>query len=252
MWIDVAWTGQEVDEQRVKGHVAVVIDVLRATTMIATLLDAGARDVWPVTEVEEARQLASSLGKGIEKGTLLAGERGGLPPEGFDFGNSPREVSAEKVRDRSVVVTTTNGTLAINRSVAADAVVTAAFVNVGAVADWMLDRAPERLLVVCAGTVGRFSLDDALCAGALVDRLTDKFSNRAPVELSDSALAARSLYQQSADNLLAAISNCKHGKNLIRLGLGADLAVAANVDALHVVPILEPSSGGRYRLLAAS
>src|SRR5690606_41372827 len=90
MEIDVVFRWPDLLPEEAEGRVAVVIDVLRATSMIAALLAAGAREVWPVKEVDEARRLASELG-----GALLAGERGGLPPAGFDMGNSPRDVDAK-------------------------------------------------------------------------------------------------------------------------------------------------------------
>lgn len=239
MRIDVAWTGHEVDDARASGRTAIVIDVLRATTMIATLLHGGAREVWPVVDVEEARRLATELGEG----TLLAGERGGLPPEGFHLGNSPLEATHTDLHDRRIVLTTTNGTFSVNRCRKADAVVAASLVNAGSVAEWVQAQGPAELLIVCAGTRGAFSLDDALGAGLVVSRLTDLVPG---VQLTDSAFAAHSVYDLHRDRLEEVIAGCKHGRTLTDLGLRDDIAFAARVDSIDVVPVLTSPERGRF------
>ncbi|MFO7319445.1 MAG: 2-phosphosulfolactate phosphatase [Limnochordia bacterium] len=247
MEIDVVFRWPDLLPEEAEGRVAVVIDVLRATSMIAALLAAGAREVWPVKEVDEARRLASELG-----GALLAGERGGLPPAGFDMGNSPREVDA-KVQGRPVVLTTTNGTSAIQRAARAEALVTAAFVNAGAVVASLLATAPERVLIVCAGTEGAFSLDDALCAGGIVAGLASG-AGEAPgcsgVRLTDSAVAARLLYESQQDKLAAAMRSCRHGRRLESLGMGGDIDWAARESVIDLVPVRAPGQG-QSRLVAA-
>lgn len=274
--IDVAFTWSDVTESRARGSIAVVIDVLRATTMIASLLHAGASEVWATKEIDDARRLAGGL-----DGALLAGERGGLPPEGFDMGNSPLEIQPAKVHGRPVVITTTNGTAAIERAAAAEVLVTAAFVNVSAVARLLVNnlaksrgnkRADDQvsnLLIVCAGTEGEFSLDDCLCAGMLVARLEETAAGRdadgAPwngrFELSDSALAARILYETRRGRLKETLTECRHGRRLAGLGLGGDIEFAAAVDRFGIVPVRKvrrghgPSSGrgdvSGYVLVAA-
>ncbi len=229
MKIDVAFRAADVTQELVQGRIAVVIDVLRATTMIASLLSAGAREVWPVKEVEEARRLAARL-----DGALLAGERGGLPPPGFDMGNSPRDIDPARVAGAPVVITTTNGTAAIERAAGADALVTAAFVNAGAVARSLLESGARQLIIICAGTRGAFSLDDALCAGHLIARLQKA---HAGVELTDSALAARLLYEGQRDDLLSALLECAHGKVLQSLGLREDIELALSVDSIDLIPV---------------
>ncbi|HLS91196.1 MAG TPA: 2-phosphosulfolactate phosphatase [Limnochordia bacterium] len=229
MKIDVAFRAADVTQELVRGRIAVVIDVLRATTMIASLLNAGAREVWPVKEVEEARSLAARL-----DGALLAGERGGLPPPGFDMGNSPRDIDPARVAGAPVVITTTNGTAAIERAAGADALVTAAFVNAGAVAQGLLQSGASQLIIICAGTRGAFSLDDALCAGHLITRLQE---GRAGVELTDSALAARLLYQGQREDLFSALLECAHGKVLQELGLKEDIELARRVDSIDLIPV---------------
>lgn len=241
MWVDVAWTADDVDEEAVRGSTVVAIDVLRATTMIATLFHAGASQVWPVTEVDEAIALARRLGPG----TLLAGERDGLPPDGFDLGNSPLEVVAERVAGRRVVLTTTNGTRAISRAKEAAHLATGAFVNGAAVIRWLTQTVDDRLYVVCAGTRGRFSLDDALCAGMLLtrflkDRPLERSGDGASEGVSDAAKAAMALYHQFGADLHTHVASCRHGRVLHALGMEADVRYAVRLDELPVVPVRSP------------
>src|SRR5262245_9964536 len=149
------------------GGVAVVIDVLRASTTIVHALAAGCRAVRPCLEVEEARQLAGGMRVGR---VLLGGERGGAPLPGFDMGNSPREYTAPVCRGTTLVLTTTNGTRALLRAAEAARVLVAAFVNYSAVCEQLRQEA-RPLHIVCAGTAGSVSLEDTLLAGALVDFL---------------------------------------------------------------------------------
>ena len=155
---------------------AVVFDVLRATSSIITGLASGVEAIFPVRTVEEARER-----KVKDPDLLLAGERGGLPPEGFDLGNSPEEF--EKAKGRRVVMTTTNGTAAIESVQTASKVLIGALLNIDALANYLFTHPPGRLLLVCAGTGEEFSLEDAVAAGALVARLSDD------QRLSDSAIS---------------------------------------------------------------
>lgn len=237
--VDVAWTADQVDASFVRGGAAVVIDVLRATTTIAALLEAGARAVWPVTEVDGARSLADQLG-----GALLAGERDGLPPTGFDMGNSPLDAVPQKVSGRDVVLTTTNGTRAIERCGEAKSLITAAFVNAGSAACWMERQGVERIYIVCAGTRGKFSLDDALCAGLLVLRISERRS----CELTDAALAARTLFERFQTKPALGVAASHHAGALEALGLSEDVDYATQLDLLQVLPLREQVAG-RIRIV---
>lgn len=242
MRIDVAWTWMERPAEAFADKTVVVIDVLRATSMVAALLAAGAKEVLPVAQVDEARDLAARLG---EK-ALLAGERGGLPPPGFDLGNSPLAVTSSLVNDRSVVLTTTNGTQAVHRAARSESLVAAAFVNAGAVVEWLQLKAPSEIAIICAGTQGDFSLDDALCAGLLVERLTafqsgakEAKNNQAgkAIEVTDAAWAAKALFQRHRGELIQALSTCRHGRVLTSIGQADDIQFAAQIDRYDVVPV---------------
>jgi 2-phosphosulfolactate phosphatase len=201
---------------------AVVFDVLRATSSIITGLASGVEAIIPVQTVEEARTR-----KLKDPDLLLAGERGGLPPEGFDLGNSPEEF--EKLEGRRVVMTTTNGTAAIESVRGASKVLIGALLNIDALADYLFTHPPKKLLLVCAGTGEEFSLEDAIAAGALVVRLSDD------QRLSDSAMITRSLYEQVGDDLDEWLRQTQNGKQLRKIGKDADITWCARLSAFDLV-----------------
>jgi 2-phosphosulfolactate phosphatase len=201
---------------------AVVFDVLRATSSIITGLASGVEAIIPVRSVEEAR--ARKL---KDPALLLAGERGGLPPEGFDLGNSPEEF--KKLQGRRVVMTTTNGTAAIESVQTASKVLIGALLNIDALADYLFTHPPRSLLLVCAGTGEEFSLEDAIAAGALVARLSDD------QRLSDSALITRSLYEQVGDEIYEWLRQTQNGKALRKIGKDADITWCARLSIFDLV-----------------
>ena len=136
MKIEAYFTGAAVDAGSLAGATAVVIDVIRATSTLLEALVNGARGVYPTESIEEAVQLAASLGR---EDTLLTGERKGLKVEGFDLGNSPREFRRDVVEGRQVVMTTTNGTRAFLAVAGARRVVSGAFSNLSAVVESVQD-----------------------------------------------------------------------------------------------------------------
>ncbi len=212
----------------VAGRRVAVIDVLRATTVILVALERGACRVVPVAELDAARRLRAEL-----PAALLAGERGGFPPEGFDYGNSPVELAGADLAGRTIVLTTTNGTLAVRRAGAAASIVAASLRNAGAAAR-ALAGAGAPVTLVCAGTEGAFTIEDFYCAGLIARDLA-----AAGRSLSDLAWAAVLL----AERPVAEVVNertCSHVRTLIRRGLGADLPYCLEVDASTAVPTFAP------------
>ncbi|GIW12612.1 MAG: putative 2-phosphosulfolactate phosphatase [Tepidiforma sp.] len=210
-----------------------VVDALRATTMIAMLLHRGARSVIAAAEERIARRLAAG-----QAGAVLAGEVGGLPPPGFDLGNSPSAVSAEAVAGRDVVLFTTNGTRALCSAAAQGQTAAAAAVNASAAARWLANG--NRAVIVCAGEARgtSFALEDFAGAACIVARLPR-------LRLGDGAL----LTQQLADPA-ALISASRHAEELRRLELSADIAVAQQVDLIDLVPVVVERGDGWVRLEA--
>jgi 2-phosphosulfolactate phosphatase len=224
------------------GGIAVVIDVLRASTTIITALAHGAARVRPVLTVEEARAEAAALG------TLLGGERGGLKIQGFDLGNSPREYSRDRVGGRSIVITTTNGTAALHACSGAADVLIGAVVNRSAVAAaahaLALKHGGCDVHLVCAGTEGAVTEEDLLAAGAILDAAVQHHGcsedslDAAGREALGFFRATVAAGPSAAEAIAREFASSIGGRNLIDLGMDADLPVSAAIDSLSVVPRL--------------
>lgn len=248
--LNVHFLPELVSETAFSGATVVVIDVLRASTTITCALANGAREVIPCLEVEDARALHKKFVKGQ---SILGGERGGRPIRGFDVGNSPSEYSSNVAGGQTVVFTTTNGTKALHRCRFASQVLIGAFVNLTAIRDVLMDR--ETIHVLCAGTAGEISRDDVLCAGALIDRLVQTGSSMdlrpdQAWEWNDQAMLAlnswkyvRKKYRGQSDSSFIAttLRNTAGGRQLLELGLEADIDAASLVDQYDVVPVFNVS-----------
>jgi 2-phosphosulfolactate phosphatase len=229
MRIDIHLAPQGIDDLAMREKTVVVIDVLRASTTIVTALGNGAREVIPVDSVEAAVKIAGNFSG---DGTLLGGERHGRMVEGFNLGNSPAEYSPERVAGKVVIFSSTNGSQALVHSRYAKELLVCGFINISAVAGHLRSRGGD-FTIVCSGRAGDFSMEDTVCAGMLVTSVMKDAA--ADVELSDGALAARTLYKAFGRNLLKMIRSTEHGQYLQEIGFAADLALCAAVDALPVV-----------------
>ena len=200
-------------ERDLSRSACVVLDILRATTTMMTALANGAEAVIPVSEIPEALAIRDD-----RPDVLLAGERNGLRLRAeqtggvdFDFGNSPREFLPEKVRGRTIVMTTTNGTRALRACAHAQTVLIGSFLNLRAVVNLIRQELPPRLILVCAGTHNQAALEDTLAAGALCERLWPYYASG---HVADSAEIARRIYPLLQADLLGAM---KHSRNGLRL-----------------------------------
>ena len=220
------------------GKIAVVIDVLRATSVITTALANGANSVVPVTTVEDAEQRFATCNAAS---TLKGGERNSVKIAGFDLGNSPLEYKKTVVAGKDVIFTTTNGTQAIHGVQGADRIVLACFRNMASVADCLLHNQKD-VVIVCSGTRGQFSLDDGLCAGRLVGLL----QQRTEVDVDDLSLLLSNCYESSKGNLFGAMAGCFHVKYLFGLGFYDDIQFCLQTDCVDAVPFFDD---GRCRLL---
>lgn len=225
MKVDICFTPNEFDAEKYNKYSAVVIDVLRATTSIATACANGCKAIIPVKTVEEANTI-----KANNPDILLAGEREGILIPGFNLGNSPFEYTHEQVAGKTIVMTTTNGTLALTKASAAQKVYAMAFVNAASIASTLLQN-QEDVIIVCAGSEGKFSLEDALCGGLLADRLSHV------AKLSDTALAAQAMYRDFAPNLLSRVEESSHACYLSSIGFKKDVTLCLQQNTLSVVPI---------------
>jgi 2-phosphosulfolactate phosphatase len=233
MRMDCLLTPALTDEQALRERTVVVIDVLRASTSIITALGNGAKEVIPVATVESAVKISGNLAAGA---TLLGGERNGRIIEGFHLGNSPAEYTADRVRGKSIVFSTTNGSQALVKSRYAQELIVCGFVNIGAVRDQLGDRDRD-IAVVCAGRNGDFSMEDTVCCGMLVQLMLEIHGDDLP--LGDAARAAQVLYRAHGKNILRMLKATEHGRYLEEIGFGGDLRLCADVDGVPVVPQLD-------------
>ena len=224
-----------------QGNVCVVIDALRATSTLTTMFAMGVEAVLVVASLAAARRDAKQ-----RSGWLLCGEKRSLPPQGFDYGNSPAEYSTLDLRGRSAVFVTTNGTRALIRAAGCSVVFAGSMLNVSRVARAALTEATRRnqaVLIQCAGDLGgrAFDLEDAFCAGAIVDAVVRA---RRKTELNDEAEVARRLFDSYGGSASEAFQQARHGVGLTAAGLGADVEFCAQRDRYQAVPRLERTPGG--------
>ncbi len=221
------------------GGIAVVVDVLRASTSILTALHNGAAGIIPCLSVDEARTHRSN-----DSTVLLGGERGGVRLHGFDLSNSPADYDHSVVQNRTIAFTTTNGTRALLHSANADQVLVGAFVNVGRLSEYLRSNR-QPLHIVCAGTDGTITGEDVLFAGCLIERLMTLSIDRANIELTDPASMALGWWQhESAQRSLAeTLKRTQGGKNLVALSFDGDIELAVQQDCCPVVARFNPSSG---------
>ena len=212
-----------------KDTVVVIVDVFRATSTIAAVLDNGATCVIPVASVPECIE----IGKGIEN-SITAGERDGKVAEGLEYGNSPLEYPREFVQGRTVVLTTTNGTRLLHMVKDAADIITGSFLNLSAVCDFLIAQ-NKKVLIGCSAWKDRFNMEDTLFAGAVVNRVREYFDIKC-----DSARAAHSLYEQSGGkNFIKYLEDSSHYRRLAGFGLIGDMEYCLTPDLHPVVPILK-------------
>ncbi|MBZ0161070.1 MAG: 2-phosphosulfolactate phosphatase [bacterium] len=231
MILDVAFSRLDPACRSASGRAVAVIDVIRATTTITMALHHGCAGVIPVRTLSEAMALARRL----DGGALLAGERNAEKAKGCELGNSPTEYGRPRIKDKTIVLTTTNGTRTFQAVTEAQAIIACSFLNVTAAARWLTNTGLD-ILIVCAGRQGRFCLEDVVGSGILIDRLLS-ISDRAYM-LSDSARTARQLFATYQNDLLGMLRDCEWGKEIIRKGFEADLEICAHVDLTDIVPVM--------------
>lgn len=235
MRIDVVFGPSTATPVLVTGRVVGVIDVLRASTSIATALSNGARNVVPLESADEVITRAKRFDK---REVRLAGERKMLMIPGFDLGNSPSEFSREAVEGKTVLLTTTNGTAAMAGLQGARDIVVASYVNLEAVAVLMRTaaRAGTDITLICAGRDKLFSLEDAACAGRYVRAIEKGFPK---IEMGDGAFAATVIDRRYDDRLDQLFADSEAGKALMEAGFSQDLEDCAKIDSCPVIPIFQ-------------
>jgi 2-phosphosulfolactate phosphatase len=236
--VDVELQARDAGEAVRRGDLIIVIDALRSGTSIVHALSNGAEAVIPVPSLREAYRLRAQHPE-----YLLAGERGGRRLAGFDLGNSPLEFSSVVVGGRTLVMTTTSGTAALVRSGEAKWVLVGAFLNADAVAEKAEEIASREgidISFVLAGEKVKFSLEDALCAGAIADELT-----ASKARFSDKTRVALLAYKQAGSDLAENIMEAEHARHLVRLGFREDVVFSCKLNTSISVPFYKD---GRIRL----
>ena len=214
-----------------RNDVIIVIDVLRCTSTITAALANGARCVIPVRTIKEARDIHHRNPK-----TILAGERKGIKPKGFHLGNSPLDFNPTIVKGKNIILTTTNGTKTLTETKRGKFVFIGSFLNVTAVSDIALSFAKKEncgLSLVLSGTQGRFSLEDYLCAGSILEHFTLH-----QIDVADAAVGSLLAFKQAHDSLINVIFQGHHAKYLKSIGLEDDVTFCCKQNLYKVIPCL--------------
>ncbi|OPJ63022.1 2-phosphosulfolactate phosphatase family protein [Clostridium oryzae] len=226
MKVDIIITADDIKPDKVIGKVVIVIDMLRATSVITTAIKNGCKKVIPVLTINEALEIANR----DRKDSLLGGERKAEKIEGFDFSNSPLEYAEAAVKNKTLVMTTTNGTRAIKGCAGAENIFIACLLNASAVAK-LLAKINRDVVIVNAGTNCNFSLDDFICSGYIITKLME----HQRVELTDIAFLAQHEYKQHED-IKSLVKYATHYGVIKRLGLEKDLEYCCTKDLTDVIP----------------
>jgi len=229
--IEVCFSPGEYHLYQEEFDLVVVLDVLRATSAICTAMEHGVKEIIPVASVEEARQLQS-------EGYLAAAERGGQIVEGFDMGNSPFSYMDPALQGKSVVLTTTNGTKAINMAKDKETVVIGSLNNLDALCHWLI-RQRRDILVLGSGWKDKFNLEDTICAGAIADKCLK--SGRFFAD-EDSTVAAKFIYRSARDNMFAFLKASSHRRRLRKLNLNEDVKYCLTPNNCSAIPVLKNGS----------
>lgn len=228
MNVDVVLYAGLLDSYSFTGKTVVVIDAFRATSVIVEALQNGAKEIIPVSTIEEAYELKQS-----NASFLLGGERGGMLIQGFDFDNSPFSYTAQRVAGREICLTTTNGTRALNGVRDAEKIYIGSFLNLPAVALKLVES--NDVVIVCAGSEDTVSLEDSLCAGGILAAM----ELHASLTITDAATILKSLYLAHKADLQALAEAGTHYQFLKSSGFEADLRFCLTVGKRSIVPVYD-------------
>ncbi len=229
MHIEVFITAQSAPETKLNGRIVVAIDVLRACSTIVTALCRGARGVVPVPDLDHAAKIASNLDS---SSYLLGGERGGYRIDKYHCGNSPLEYTRETVQGRTIILSTTNGTVAMHKGQKARRLLVGCFLNIDRVAEAVCEEDRD-LVIICSGQKEQVSLEDTLCAGYLLDRL---WKGCPPDGISDATRMAFALYDGYRHCLDRTLRQGAHAQWLASKGFEDDVDYCFRFNAVPVLP----------------
>lgn len=207
--------------------IVVVIDILRATSAICTGFEHGINKIIPVATIEEAKQYQNL-------GYVVAAERDGKIVDGFNLGNSPFDYMNDNLKNKDIVMSTTNGTQAISAASNAYKIVIGSFLNLTAVANFLISE-NRNIIMLCAGWKNKFNLEDSLFAGALASKI---LVNNGFETQCDSTFAAMHLYDLAHENLFAFLDKSSHRNRLKNLNLEKDIEYCLSTDLCSAIPIM--------------
>ncbi|GIO22562.1 2-phosphosulfolactate phosphatase [Oceanobacillus sp. J11TS1] len=225
-------TKEEIEPEILKGSTVVVIDVLLATTTLLTIIERGARRVFPVESIEDAKRLHEELGES----SITGGEQRGLPIEGFTRGHLPEDYPAEYVKGKDVIFLTTNGTKAICRAKNADKVLIANLRNAPSVAKYLNTLEEEEVNIICAGSGGHFSLEDFLCASVIISEM-----NLDNAKYNDAVRIALEQRFDNKDKIYKALETSRVGRASLRKGMEELLRFTGDVGASNQIAFVQES-----------
>ena len=225
--MDVALSPDMIHAWSLSRMTVVVTDILRASSSITAGIYGGVPAIRPVETVHRRQYWRN-------RGYLLGGERHGEMIDDFDLGNAPEDYLRAGKQGKKIIMTTTNGTRAVQASKQAEALLIGAFLNLNTIAGYLQERRPP-LLIVCAGWRGKSSLEDTLFAGALIDRLREAYAH---TSLGDGAQLALAAYERFRKNLLEAVQESSHGQRLVGLDQEQDVAFCLQQSKYPVLPVL--------------
>jgi 2-phosphosulfolactate phosphatase len=224
--VEVCFSPEEFGLYKQEYTTVVAIDVLRATSAICTAFHHGAERMIPVSTLEEATEYK-------QKGYMVGAERQGKIVDGFDFGNSPYSYMGDVVAGKTLVLTTTNGTKAINRAAETHEVLVGALINLQSMIDFLSEN-PRDVLLLASGWQGKFNLEDSICAGAIAEALIERGTFLSD---EDSTIASMFLYRQAKNNYFGFLKASSHRRRLRNLNLNEDIKYCLTPNQTRVIPV---------------
>ena len=228
MKVDIIISADDIIESKIEDKIVVVIDMFRATSVIVTALNNGCREVVPYLTIEETLEHAGKLNR---QDYILGGERRAVKIEGFDLSNSPIEYKKNVVENKTVLMTTTNGTRTLTKSTNAKTILIAAMINAKAVAEKLLEI-NEDVVIINAGTNGNFSMDDYICSGYIINEMLN-VNNK--IQLTDIARTANIIYEANTD-IISYVKEASHYSVMKSLELDEDIQYCMKKSIIDIVP----------------
>lgn len=228
MKIDIIISVDDIKESKIKDKVVVVIDMFRATSVIITALANGCKEVIPFLTIEETLMKAKELKR---EEYILGGERKAVKIDGFDLSNSPLEYTKDRIENKRVLMTTTNGTRTLTEAISAKRILIGAMINGRAVAKKLM-KLNEDVIIINSGTNGNFSMDDFICSGYIINEM---LSGDNGLEFTDIAKTANIIYEENKE-IINYVKKANHYSVMKSLKLDDDINYCIKKSIIDIVP----------------